>query len=154
MNVLVVYDSTYGGTRTVANQVGFALRGTVIRVADATLGLLVKNDLLVVGSPTIAGHPTKAICDFLAGIPGQVARRLRAIAFDTRLPDEFDRTLGYAAAYMNEMLQQKGCLSVAEPEGFLVERVDGVLRHGEISRALAWANEVLRLLQVCESVTW
>ena len=69
MNVLVIYDSVFGNTEQIAQAIGKAFGSQedvdVIRVSDAKLEQLAGLELLLVGSPTRAFRPTKAITDFL-----------------------------------------------------------------------------------------
>ncbi|MFE6867254.1 flavodoxin family protein [Kitasatospora sp. NPDC057692] len=59
----------------------------------------------------------------------------RAAAFDTRGADEGS---GGAAPGIAHRLERHHYAVVAEPEGFVVEGLDGPLRPGELDRARAW----------------
>lgn len=63
-----------------------------------------------------------------------------AATFDTRL----DKPLaGGAAPRIARRLGQVGYDLVVDPEGFIVEDMEGPLRDGELERARAWAGTVL-----------
>ena len=149
MKSLVVYDSVFGNTELVA----FAIRDSLgpdveaLRVGDVKHDQLTGLEYLVVGSPTRAFNPTKAITNFLKGIPGGSLRGVKVAAFDTRLDPKdvnssvlnlFVRFFGYAAKPIGDRLQKKGGTLLAPPEGFYVEDTEGPLREGEIERARAW----------------
>jgi len=154
MSVLIVYDSFFGNTAEVAQAMGAALTAageqvTTQGVGDVTPAHLPDLDLLVVGSPTRAFKPTKAIHRFLKQIPEQVLKGTRVAAFDTRisLTDVNSRLLnflvklfGYAAEPIAGKLQKKGGRLVLQPEGFIVKGTEGPLKQGELKRAAAWAE--------------
>jgi multimeric flavodoxin WrbA len=71
---------------------------------------------------------------WLEALPGAANGR-HAAAFDTRL----DKLMaGGAAKRIARSLRHHGYEVVAEPEGFIVEDMDGPLRKGESGRARAW----------------
>ena len=154
MKALVVYDSVFGNTE----QVAYALRDSLgpdveaLRVGDVKHEQLVGLEYLIVGSPTRAFNPTKAITSFLKKIPGGSLRGVKVAAFDTRIDSEdvnssvlnvFVRFFGYAAKPIADRLQKKGGPLVASPEGFYVEDTEGPLREGELERADAWIAGIL-----------
>jgi flavodoxin len=56
---LVVYDSTYGNTEKIAQAIGEAIGGQILRVGEVNPADLKGFDLLIVGSPTRGGLPTE-----------------------------------------------------------------------------------------------
>ncbi|MGB3904740.1 MAG: flavodoxin domain-containing protein, partial [Anaerolineae bacterium] len=88
MNALILYDSTFGNTESIARAIADALaeRGTVrlMRVSKAQATDLEGTDLLLLGCPTQRRKPTPAIRAFLASIPRGILGGMRAAAFDTR----------------------------------------------------------------------
>ena len=142
MKAIVIYDSNYGNTKTIANRVGAAIGGTVVHVGTVNADTLVDFDVVVVVSPTVGGRPTKAIQDFLQTIPEETSQRLKIAAFDTRLPEKFDQTVSFAAPMIAQALQEKGSTVAAEPQGFIVDKADGALVPGEADRAWAWARTI------------
>lgn len=155
MRALVVYDSVFGNTE----QVAFAIRDSLgseveaLRVGDVRDGQLPGLEYLVVGSPTRAFNPTKAITTFLKKMPGGSLKGVKVAAFDTRIDPEdvdskvlnfFVKFMGYAAKPIGDRLQKKSGTLVLPPEGFFVDDTEGPLREGELERAAAWANEILK----------
>ena len=67
MKILVIYDSLYGNTEKVAKTIGEAITGDakVQRVGEVDSSGLKTFDLLIIGSPTQGGRPTKMMQDFL-----------------------------------------------------------------------------------------
>ena len=165
MKFIVVYESMFGNTETIAQAIAAGLReagevklGTVDalspeQVRDATL--------LVAGGPTHAhGIARRNAHEAIAGErayrrygpvqPGHESLRgwierltvapARAAAFDTR----FDKPMwitGSAAKKIAARLERKG-YSVVETRSFFVETTGGPLVEGEPDRALEWGREL------------
>ncbi|MBC7083922.1 MAG: flavodoxin family protein [Firmicutes bacterium] len=164
MKTLVVYDSVFGNTERIALAIGGALAtggaGTTgrnwhvetLRVGDVKPEYLNGLELLIVGSPTRAFRPTKAITDFLNGIPSNGLKGVEVAAFDTRISTADVRSrflkvmvslFGYAAKPIADKLVQKGGALIAPPEGFFVKASEGPLKDGELERAVEWAKAVV-----------
>jgi len=153
MRAFVIYDSQYGNTEKVAQEIGKALQAQaeviVCRVGEVTTGQLAGIGLLAVGSPTQRFNPTPVVTEFLSSIPPNGLKGIKVAAFDTRLTWEviqktpplpfFERIFGYAASRIGKALKKKGGSLVVEPEGFFVEGTEGPLSVGELERAAAWA---------------
>ena len=157
MKALIVYDSVFGNTEKIAKAIGDSLADLqsteVVKVSEAKLEQLQGTDLLIVGSPTRAFKPTKAIVDFLIQIPSNGLKGIDVAAFDTRVNTEdvnsrilngFVKIFGYAAKPIADKLQKKGGNLVIPPEGFLVKDNEGPLKEGELERAAKWAKQVMK----------
>lgn len=92
MKALIVYDSVYGNTEKIAKAIGDSLADLesteVLKVSEVKLEKLHEIDFLIVGSPTRAFKPTKAIVDFLIQIPSDGIKGIKVAAFDTRVNTE------------------------------------------------------------------
>ena len=143
MKALVVYDSTYGNTKSIAVAVGTIIGASVVHVSEASAEMVSHLDLLLVGSPTVSGHPTKAIEEFLAKLPQEIVKGLKASAFDTRLAVKHDLNIGFAVSFIAHALKKSGCVMVGDMKGFIVKSADGALEEGETDKAVAWAKDVL-----------
>ncbi|HOS70117.1 MAG TPA: flavodoxin family protein [Bacillota bacterium] len=157
MKALIVYDSVFGNTEQIAKAIGDSLADLtsteVVKVSEAKLEQLQGTGLLIVGSPTRAFKPTKAIVDFLIQIPSNGLKGINVAAFDTRVNTEdvnsrilngFVRIFGYAAKPIADKMQKKGGNLVLPPEGFFVKDNEGPLKDGELERAAKWAITVMK----------
>ncbi|MFN8027161.1 MAG: flavodoxin domain-containing protein [Acidimicrobiia bacterium] len=164
MHAVVVYESMFGNTHTVAEAIGAGI-GTVMEVDvlsvhEATADRLDGAVLLVVGGPTHvhslsrASTRATAVADaddpekHLSLDPDAHGDGLRewfdgidrlggaAAAFDTRV-DMPPALSGRASKAIAKRLRKDGCTLVAEPESFLVDR-DSHLEPNEVARATAW----------------
>lgn len=138
MHALVVYDTNYGNTRTIAEVIATELgRGTrTLNVTDLTDTSLDGIDVLVVGCPINGWKPTERMRAFLRTLtPGSLAG-VRAAAFDTRIKLFLH---GDAAGKISHALHAAGASIVAKPHGFVVVGTEGPLAPGETGKAGAWA---------------
>lgn len=142
MKTIVVYDSVYGNTKTIAEAIAGALPGEVRLQAASGAGTsgLEAGDLLVVGAPTQGGRPTEAAKGFLDRLSALAG--VRVASFDTRLTAKWVRIFGYAALKIAAALKEKGGTPVGSPGAFLVQGKEGPLVEGEVERAAAWAREI------------
>jgi hypothetical protein len=170
MRALVVYESMYGNTHTIASAIGRGLEsGTeVVPVTSFSPEMLQDVDLLVAGGPThvhgmsrpatrqsavdSAGKPdSRLVMD--PGAAGEGVREwleslgeldVQAAAFDTRadLPVLLS---GRAATGITKALRRHGVEVIAEPESFLVTK-QGELLPGEQERAEEWGAALRRTM--------
>ena len=154
MNILVVYDSYFGNTEKIAQEVGrsFGDDVPVKRPADVDMASLPSLDLLIVGAPTRAFRPSDAIKTFLKELPNDSLKNVKVAAFDTRIdPKDIGNPIlkfmanifGYAAEPIAKGLVKKGGDLVGEPIGFVVLDSEGPLREGEMERAADWVETLI-----------
>jgi flavodoxin len=170
MKTVVVYESMFGNTKTIAEAIaeglGEAGEVTLGSVDDLSPEQVGDPELLVAGGPThghgmarpnahqtIAGDAAYAkygpvlegqesLRGWLEGLPaGQAA----AAAFDTRL-DKPRWLTGSAATKIAQRLGRKG-YSVIGTESFLVQGGGGPLADGERERAAGWGRALAANLQ-------
>jgi hypothetical protein len=161
MTTVVVYESCYGNTRSIAEAIADSLRevGEVALVSvDDPLPDLAGVDLLVVGGPThvhglsssmsrkaaLKDHadsngPGIGVRDWLRELPAGGGRS--AAAFDTRIEKSIV-LVGSAARAISRRLRHHGYALVGEPESFFVLDAEGPLKTAETERAAAWAREL------------
>lgn len=154
MNALVVYDSAYGNTKEIAEAINLSLSrygdSTVRQISQVKESGLGGIDLLVIGSPTQGGKPTKPTQHFINELPKELLRQTSVAIFDTRFEASEQKlplrilmkTIGYAATKMTKSIQQKGGKTIFEPQGFIVSNQEGPLNEGEIERASTWAAQL------------
>lgn len=147
MKALVVYDSLYGNTEKIAQAVGSAITGDIklLRPVKTDPSELEGIDLLIVGSPTQGGRPTRAIQEFLNRVPESATKGINIAAFDTRLSTKWVKIFGYAAGKIARSLEKLGGTLIVSPEGFFVKGKEGPLEEGELERAASWAKEIVKI---------
>lgn len=168
MESLVVYESVYGNTARIAENIADVLRADhPVRLAAVEEDPALPNDLgvLIVGAPTYmhgvprgffirktrkqphavsapAGGPD--VRAWLNTLPPGDSRP--AVAFDTRAAGR-RWLLGAAAPGLAKRLRKRGYAQLCDPGGFIVTGTEGPLADGELDRARAWAADVLAALQ-------
>jgi len=154
MRILVLYDTSFGNTESVARAIATALapRGSVEihAVADAPSLDRATVDLLLVGGPTQRHGASEALGAWFQGLPRDALKDVPAATFDTRYRIA-KLVSGSAAEAANRWLRRAGCRLIAPPESFFIERdapPDGEKRRhqlehleaGELERAAEWAR--------------
>ena len=155
METLVVYDSTFGNTKRLAETIAEALKphGPVRllgldTVLPQTLGV---TDLLIVGGPTQAYGISARMRRFVDGVERGRTNGLVAAAFDTRyrMPSVIS---GSAARTIAGKLKRRGIHVCLPPESFFVTKGSPPqLKPGETERAAAWAK---KLMMHCALSCW
>jgi flavodoxin len=149
MKTLVIYDSVYGNTKTIAQAIGDAISGEVrvLHVGQVSAAELETVDLLLVGSPTHGGEPTEGVQALVERIGSPAREGAKVATFDTRFASRWVRIFGFAAPKMADALEEKGWTLAAAPEGFFVQGARrGPLKEGEAGRAAAWAKGLVESL--------
>jgi len=146
MKALVVYDSVYGNTEEIARAIGSAITGEVrvLRASELEPSELESVDLFIVGSPTQGGRPLPAVQELLNKVPESSLKGISVAAFDTRIAAKWVVIFGYAAGRIAKNLKKKGGNLVVTPEGFFVKGTRGPLKEGELERAAAWAEGIVK----------
>jgi Flavodoxin len=161
MKALVVYESMFGNTRTVAEAVADGLRAhldsELVEVGAAPATLPPDVDLLVVGAPTHAFGLSSAatrrsaadrgpdlisretgVREWLEDLP--LAPGVRAATFDTRVGS--GRLTGSAAKRAARRLRRLGLDLSPGRRSFWVTGTTGPLEAGQEQRARAWGSEL------------
>ena len=169
MRAVVVYESMYGATHAVAEQIAAGLAPSLkveVSPVDGADELVRGAGLLVVGGPTHVHGMTSAMSRMSAAEAAEKDDDLeldpaldvdapglrdwlgdlprhdgrRAAAFDTRI-DAPAALTGRASKGIARRLRHHAFVLVAEPESFLVDK-QGHLLDGELDRARAWGAEL------------
>jgi flavodoxin len=141
MKAVVIYDSNFGNTKILAESIAKQIGAQIHSVNDITQNDLIGLDLLIVGSPINAWHPTAKITGFLSSLNPSSLSKVKAAAFDTRIKIFIS---GNAAKKISRRLQEKGATIITEPRGFYVKDKEGPLSDGEIENAKQWAKDIIQ----------
>jgi flavodoxin I len=159
MKCLIIYDSYFGNTEKVAQAIGSALAATmnveVVRINDLKPEQLSGAEILIAGTPTRGFRASDAFKGYIKAMPATQLKNVKVAAFDTRIALEdmdnkaghfFMKIFGYAAGPLTEQLKSKGGQVIVPGEGFYVNGTEGPLKDGELERAVAWAQKILKAL--------
>ena len=160
MRALVVVESIWGNTETIARAIATGIGGDdvdVVSAVDAPAALAEDVDLVVVGGPTHAFSmttastresarqqgattiPVRGIREWIEQLASP-SRAVRVATFDTRTVSP--RLPGSAAKKAMKRLVARGLEPAAKPETFGVHGYGGPLADGEESRATEWGASV------------
>jgi Flavodoxin domain len=162
MKSLVVYESWFGNTRELAEEIAQVLSEegeTELVSVDAPLPSLLHVDLIVLGAPThvhgLSRPRSREGAIQQGGGTGEVGIGARewieqlplcggpAVAvFDTRAHKP-ELLVGSAAHGMAHRLQKRGYRLAVEPQSFFIEGTPGPLEEGELERATEWGKALV-----------
>lgn len=148
MKAVIVYDSVYGNTETVAKMISKSLESMghvaeLVRAKDAAKATP-EGDVIIFGSPTRMGTMTGKMKRFLKKMDAGPWESKAAATFDTEVQDVIDKDGASAAAKMHDMVRAKG-LKVHTPVLKVgVTGIRGPLSAGWESDVEAYVAEFLR----------
>ena len=144
---VVVYDSVYGNTEAVARAIaeGLGAEGTVearvARVDAIRPENVAGNDIIVLGSPTHFGSPTRAMRRAIYRLGRSDGAGKRIAVFDTC----FEADRGKATGMMEDRLARAlpGARVVSPALSAIVTGMKGPLKDGELERSREFGSRVL-----------
>ena len=152
MKALVVYDSSHGNTRQVAEAISDSLNDSSIEVDTFYVKKVGKlrageYDFLIVGSPTKWGTMSFTTKRFLGKLKGKEWTNKPFAAFDTENPENIERNEGSAAEKIAEQLQIKQMRLLQPVLKSVVIGWKGPMQEGEIERAKEYAKQLASQLK-------
>jgi flavodoxin len=159
MNVIVVYESHWGNTASVARAIadGFGPAARVLTTDEATPPVVADADLIIAGAPVMAfGLPGDKMLATIAGdtkapSPGDLSHPSMRAWLD-QLPAGHGRSAqfetglrwspGGATGAITKKLESAGFKRLAKSQRFVVKGSYGPLRDGELERAQEWGQEL------------
>ena len=147
MKGIVVFDTSYGNTRTVADTIAETLKESGIEV-DAFYVKDVKKlsakdySFLVLGSPTKFGTMSFTVKGFLGKVKREEWMNKPFAAFDTENPENIERKEGSAAEKIAEKLRKKQMNQMLPVLKAVVLGWKGPLQEGEIERAKEYTRKL------------
>jgi len=159
MKGIVVYDTSYGNTREVAEVISEALQEAGLEagasyVKDVKKPAPGECGFLVLGSPTRFGTMSFTVKGFLGKFNGEWEGKPFA-AFDTENPENIEQKQGSAAEKIAEKLREKHMRQLLPVHKAVVLQVkDSVkctLKDGELDRARDYARQIAAELKKVET---
>ena len=148
MKGIVVYDSSYGNTKKIAEAISDTLKESGIE-ADAFYVKDVKKlcpkdyDFMVIGCPTRFGTMSFTVKGFLGKVNGEEWANKPFATFDTELPENIERKEGSAAEKIAEKLREKQMNQLLPVLKAVVLGWKGPLQDGEIEQTKKYARELV-----------
>ena len=147
MKGIVVYDTSYGNTNTIAETIAETLKESGIEVDLSDVKNVKKlsgkdYSFLVLGSPTRFGTMSFAIRGFLGKVKSEEWMNKPFAAFDTENPENMERKEYSAAEKIAERLRDKKMNQLLPVLKAAVFGQKGPLKEGEIERTKDYAREL------------
>jgi len=145
MKGVVVYDTSYGNTKKVAETITETLKESGIEVDLSDVKDVKKlnakdYNFLVLGSPTKFGTMSFAIRGFFGKVKSEEWMNKPFAAFDTENPENVEKKQGSAAEKIAEKLMEKKMNQLAPVLKALVHEMKGPLLEGEVERTKEYAK--------------
>ena len=157
MKGLVVYDSSYGNTKKIAETIAQQLSESGIETDLSKINKLKTlndglYDFLVIGSPTKFGSMSFSMKRFLGKIKSNIWASKPFLAFDTELPENIEDSKNKdknwsAAEKIATKLEEKNLKQIMPVLKALVSGKKGPLVEGEIERTQEYANQLAEQLK-------
>jgi menaquinone-dependent protoporphyrinogen IX oxidase len=147
MKGIVVYDTSHGNTRAVAEAISETLRESGMEVGTFYVKDVKKlsakdYDFLVLGSPTKFGTMSLTVKGFLGKVKGDEWANKPFAAFDTENPPNMEKKEWSAAEKIATVLRGKKLSQSLPVLRVLVLDWKGPLLEGELERTKAYAREL------------
>lgn len=147
MKSLVIYDSTFGNTKIIAETISQNLGNDslVLSISEINEINYQDFDLIIVGSPIIGWRPTIKMQEFLSKLQPNSLKGISATSFDTRVKLFIH---GDAANKIATKLTHLGASIITKPHPFYVKVKDQEthLLDGEIEKAKQWSKQIIELI--------
>jgi menaquinone-dependent protoporphyrinogen IX oxidase len=152
MKGMVVYDTSYGNTKTIAETIVETLKESGIEIdlfdVKGVKKVSAKDyDFLVLGSPTRFGTMSFAIRGFLGKVNSEEWMNKPFIAFDTENPENMEKKEWSAAEKIAAKLMDKKMNQLLPGLKAAVLGQKGPLKEGEIERTKDYAREIANRLK-------
>lgn len=157
MKGIVVYDTSFGNTKKIAETIVETLRESGIEsdlyyVKDVKKLTAKDYKFLILGSPTKFGTMSFTVKSFLGKVKGEEWMNKPFAAFDTENPENIEKAHAEnkewsAAEKIAEKLREKGMNQLLPVLKALVLGMKGPLVEGEIDRAKDYAKQLAAKLK-------
>ena len=152
MKGILVYDTSYGNTKKIAETIAETVKESGIEVdlfdVKAVKKFSAKDySFLVLGSPTRFGTMSLAVRSFLGKVKEEEWMNKPFTAFDTENPENIEKKEGSAAEKIAEKLKKKKMNELLPVLKAVVLGQKGPLKEGEIERTRDYARELATRLK-------
>jgi len=152
MKGIVVYDTSYGNTKKIAETIVETLKESGIEVdlfdVKDVKKLSAKDyNFLILGSPTRFGTMSFAIRGFLGKVKSEEWMNKPFAAFDTENPENVEKKQGSAAEKIAEKLIEKKINQLLPVLKAFVHEMKGPLVEGEVERTKEYARSLAAKLK-------
>ena len=147
MKGIVVYDSSHGNTKKIAETIAETLKESGLEVYNFYVKDVKKlstkdYDFIVLGSPTRFGTMSFTVKGFLGKVKSKEWMNKPFAAFDTELRENIEKKEGSAAEKIAEKLREKQMNQMLPVLKAVVLGMKGPLQEGETERTKEYARKL------------
>ena len=147
MKGIVVYDSSHGNTKKIAETIAETLKESGLEIDNFYVKDVKKlsardYDFMVLGSPTRFGTMSFTVKGFLGKVKSKEWMNKPFAAFDTELRENIEKKEGSAAEKIAEKLREKQMNQMLPVLKAVVLGMKGPLQEGEIERTKEYARKL------------
>ena len=147
MKGIVVYDSSHGNTKKIAETIAETLKESGLEIDNFYVKDVKKlsardYDFIVLGSPTRFGTMSFAVKGFLGKVKSKEWMNKPFAAFDTELRENIEKKEGSAAEKIAEKLREKQMNQMLPDLKAVVSGMKGPLQESEIERTKEYARKL------------
>ena len=153
MKGIVIYDTSYGNTKIIAETIAETLKASGLEV-DLSHVKDVKElhakdyDFIVLGSPTRIGNMSFTLSRFISGkIKEEEWKDKPFVSFDTEMETSIEQSAPNAAEKIADKLSGKGLKQILPVLKTAVLALKGPLKEGEIENTEKYAKELASKLK-------
>jgi flavorubredoxin len=137
LKAIIIYDSKYGNTMTVAETIAEGVRkecveALVSEVSRIDLNKVAEYDAVLIGSPNHMGGPTRSIRSLIVKLNGLGLQGKAFAVFDTYMGGDVGKAVGKMERQMGE--KAPGLKRVASGLSVRVQGMKGPVAEGELPR--------------------
>lgn len=151
MKVFVVYDTKYGNTKLVAEEIvkGIGevggLEAAIGDVEEVGVERVVDSDAILIGTPNHMGRPARTIGRFIDKL-GKVDLKAKGFAvFDTYLGGDFEKAVKRMEDRINEKVP--GLKQIAPGLSVKVQAMRGPIAEGELPKCREFGKRIANQLK-------
>ncbi|MBO3798807.1 MAG: flavodoxin domain-containing protein [Thermoproteota archaeon] len=137
LKVIIVYESKYGNTETVAETIAEGIReeegeAFVSEVNRLDLNKITEYDAILIGSPNHIGGPTRSIRSFIDKLGMLRLNGKKFAVFDTYMGGDFGKAVGKMERQIGE--KAPGLIRIASGLSVRVQGIKGPIAEGELPK--------------------
>lgn len=152
---IVVYESKYGNTRTVAEKIAegmnqvTGIEAIIAEVRDVDISRVEEFDVILIGSPNHVGGATRRIKKFIDELGKLDLKNKNTAVFDTYIAN-WDRDFEKVVKKLEKQIAEKipGISLVAPGLSVKVDKPKGPITEGEIPKCQEFGKKIAELASV------
>ncbi|MEM3356355.1 MAG: flavodoxin domain-containing protein [Candidatus Bathyarchaeia archaeon] len=145
VKVLVVYESKYGNTKRVAEEIINGIKvgdadAFITEVKEVDLDMILDYDAILIGSPNHIGGPTRGIKGFIDKL-GKIQLKGKTFAvFDTYLGNDFEKAVKKMEKQISEKIQ--GVKPITPGLSVKVKGIKGPIVEEELQKCVEFGKKL------------